>query len=35
MNVTFGTYRELIDRSRSFESLAVMRPLQVDPDRRG
>ena len=29
MNVTFGTYRELIDRSRTFESLAVMRPLQV------
>ena len=29
MNVTFGTYRELIERSRSFESLAVMRPLQV------
>jgi putative ABC transport system permease protein len=29
MNVTFGTYRELIERSRSFESLAVMRPGQV------
>ena len=29
MDVTFGTYRELIERSRSFESLAVMRPLQV------
>jgi putative ABC transport system permease protein len=29
MDVTFGTYRELIDRSRSFESLAVIRPLQV------
>jgi putative ABC transport system permease protein len=29
MDVTFGTYRELIARSRSFESLAVMRPGQV------
>ena len=28
MDVTFGTYRELIERSRSFESLAVMRPWQ-------
>jgi putative ABC transport system permease protein len=29
MDVTFGTFRELIDRSRAFESLAVMRPGQV------
>ena len=27
--VTFGTYRELVERSRSFESIAVMKPLQV------
>ena len=27
--VTFGTYRELVERSRSFESIAVMRPLQL------
>ena len=29
MDVTFGTYRELIERSRSFESMAVMRPVQA------
>jgi len=28
-DVTFGTYREVIARSRSFESVAVMRPLQA------
>ncbi|HXU36590.1 MAG TPA: ABC transporter permease [Blastocatellia bacterium] len=28
VNVTFGTYRELLDRSRSFEALAVMRVWQ-------
>lgn len=28
VNVTFGTYRELLDRSRSFEALAVMRLWQ-------
>ena len=27
--VTFGTYRELVERSRSFESIAVMKPLQI------
>jgi putative ABC transport system permease protein len=26
--VTFGTYRELLERSRSFDTLAVMRPWQ-------
>jgi putative ABC transport system permease protein len=26
--VTFGTYREIVERSRSFESLTVMRPWQ-------
>jgi putative ABC transport system permease protein len=26
--VTFGTYRELVERSRSFESLAAMKPWQ-------
>jgi putative ABC transport system permease protein len=26
--VTFGTYREIVQRSRSFESLTVMRPWQ-------
>ena len=35
MDVTFGTFRELIDRSRAFESLAVMRPGASHPDRRG
>ena len=35
MNVTFGTYRELIDRSRTFESLAVMQAVTSHPDRRG
>src|SRR5688572_7462727 len=30
MDITFGTYRELIERSRSFEWLAVMRPAQVN-----
>ena len=29
IDVTFGTYRELKERSRSFESIAVMRPLQA------
>jgi putative ABC transport system permease protein len=28
-DVTFGTYRELIERNRSFESMAVMRPAQA------
>lgn len=28
-NVTFGSYRELRERNRSFESIAVMRPLQL------
>ena len=28
-DVTFGTYRELSERSRAFDTLAVMRPLQV------
>src|SRR5215475_5848759 len=28
MEVTFGTYRELVMRSRSFEAIAVMRPWQ-------
>jgi putative ABC transport system permease protein len=26
--VTFGTYRELVERSRSFDAIAVMRPWQ-------
>ena len=29
IDVTFGTYRDLRERSRSFESIAVMRPLQA------
>jgi putative ABC transport system permease protein len=39
LEVTFGTYREVIQRSRSFESATVFRPLQVtivgdgDPER--
>src|SRR6266516_2261610 len=28
VHVTFGTYRELLDRSRSFEAMAVMRVWQ-------
>ena len=28
IDVTFGTYREVVTRSRSFESLAVIRPWQ-------
>ena len=28
LDVTFGTYRELIARNRSFESMTVMRPTQ-------
>jgi putative ABC transport system permease protein len=28
LDATFGTYREVVARSRSFESLAVMRPTQ-------
>src|SRR5207248_5639461 len=28
LDVTFGTYRELLERSHSFEALAVMRPWQ-------
>jgi putative ABC transport system permease protein len=28
LDVTFGTYRELIARTRSFESMTVMRPMQ-------
>jgi putative ABC transport system permease protein len=28
-DLTFGTFRELVERSRSFESLAVMSPLQA------
>jgi len=28
LNVTFGTYRELLERSRSFDALAVMKPWQ-------
>ena len=28
VDVTFGTYREILARSRSFEALAVMRPWQ-------
>jgi putative ABC transport system permease protein len=28
LDVTFGTYRELIARNRSFESMTVMRPMQ-------
>jgi putative ABC transport system permease protein len=27
-DVTFGTYRELVERSRSFDAIAVMRPWQ-------
>lgn len=39
IDVTFGTYRELVERSRSFESLAVMRTWQptatgaLEPER--
>jgi predicted permease len=39
MDVTFGTYREVSQRSRSFESMAVMKPLQrtftgnLEPER--
>ena len=29
MNVTFGTYREVVQRNRSFEALAVMRRVQA------
>jgi putative ABC transport system permease protein len=28
LEVTFGTYRELVERSRSFDALAVMKPWQ-------
>ena len=28
LDVTFGTYREVVERSRSFDALAVMRPWQ-------
>jgi putative ABC transport system permease protein len=28
LEVTFGTYRELVERSRSFDAVAVMRPWQ-------
>jgi len=28
LDVTFGTFRELVARNRSFESMAVMRPVQ-------
>jgi putative ABC transport system permease protein len=28
LHPTFGTYREMVDRSRSFEALAVMKPWQ-------
>jgi putative ABC transport system permease protein len=28
LDVTFGTYRELLDRSRSFDAIAVMKPWQ-------
>lgn len=28
-DVTFGTYREIVERSRSFEAAAVMRPWQA------
>jgi hypothetical protein len=28
LDVTFGTYRELIARNRSFDAMAVMRPMQ-------
>jgi putative ABC transport system permease protein len=28
VDVTFGTYRELLERSRSFAAMAVMRPVQ-------
>ena len=28
LDVTFGTYRELVARTRSFESMTVMRPVQ-------
>ena len=28
LDVTFGTYRELVERSRTFDALAVMRPWQ-------
>jgi putative ABC transport system permease protein len=28
IDATFGTYRELVERSRSFEAIAVMRPWQ-------
>jgi putative ABC transport system permease protein len=28
LDVTFGTYREVVERSRSFQALAVMRPWQ-------
>jgi putative ABC transport system permease protein len=39
IDVTFGTYRELVVRARSFDALAVMRPWQptltgaVEPER--
>ena len=29
LDVTFGTYRELTERSHAFESMSVMRPMQV------
>jgi putative ABC transport system permease protein len=28
LDVTFGTYRELVERSRSFDAIAVMKPWQ-------
>ena len=28
IDVTFGTYRELVERSRSFDAIAVMKPWQ-------
>ena len=28
LHVTFGTYRELVERSRSFDAIAVMKPWQ-------
>ena len=32
---TFGIYRELVERSRSFEAIAVLRAVAADDDRGG
>ena len=34
-DVTFGTYRELAERSRSFDAMAVFKLVAADDDRRG